>query len=92
MASSRVKDKNCVFTECQNSIFITGKIVVFYRYLCNEQHIFIERWIKIYFISGCNNCFFNKIIDLNLSISKEFMSFFLCNHGNSTFLFVIMPC
>lgn len=65
------------------------KSLVFYRYLYNEQHIFIERWIKMFHYWIRYLVFFNKIIPLNLSISKAFMSlFFLCNLGNIQFLFM----
>ena len=33
--SSRVKDKNRIFPECE--IFVTGKILVFHRCLCNNM-------------------------------------------------------
>ena len=35
LISSHVKDKNCIFTGYE--IFVTGKILVFHRYLCNKQ-------------------------------------------------------
>ena len=37
LRSSHVKDKNCIFTEYE--ILVTGKILVFHRYLCNIREI-----------------------------------------------------